>query len=63
MAKIDHVEFVKGHSVKNGGYDWTRLDVFFKAVDGGDPVRLGVFIDGRTQRLIGLKEEECIRKQ
>lgn len=62
MAKCEKMEFVKGHTEKNGGYDWTRLDVYFKAVDNGDPVRISAFLRGDQVRLIGLTDEECKTK-
>lgn len=49
------IEFVKGTG-KNGN-PYTRLDIYFPAVDGGDPVRLSCFIRSDQKRLMGLKDE------
>lgn len=56
--KITNYEIIRG---SKDGKIWTRLDLYFEAVDG-DPYRVSHFLDSRTCRIIGLKDEECKQK-
>ena len=56
--KLTNYEVVQG---EKEGKKWTRLDLFFQAVDGM-PYRVSHFLDSRTCRIIGLTDEEVKKK-
>lgn len=56
--KLTNYEIVQG---EKDGKKWTRLDLYFQAVDGM-PYRVSHFLDSRTCRIIGLTEDEVKKK-